>query len=132
MSSGVYFLDGRRTVDAHLPGSIEADELFVDLPGFGRLLGGLGLLVVLAGQVEGDVLLAELRDQECSEEAESIWGQQPGVRSASRGLKTLRGTLTRTYFGWTAVYRRTPSRSKVLCSSTCQMWESQSGDVLRP
>lgn len=46
--------------DIHLSWRVRADKLFVDVPGFGCLFGGFGLLVVLAGQIEGDVLLAEL------------------------------------------------------------------------
>lgn len=64
----------RGVTGSHLSRGVGADELLVNPPGLGRLFGGLGLLVVLTGQVEGDVLLAELGDQEGSEEAEPVWG----------------------------------------------------------
>lgn len=60
-------------VDIYLTRCIGGDELVVNLLGFGGQLGGFGFLEVLASQVEGDVLLTELRDQERSEEAQSIW-----------------------------------------------------------
>lgn len=60
-------------VEIYLTRCIGRDELVVNLLGFGGQLGGFGYLEVLTSQVEGNVLLTELRDQERSEEAQSIW-----------------------------------------------------------
>lgn len=57
-----------------LSGSLRLDEVLVDLLGFvGHLHWVLGLLEVLAGHPELDVLVAELRLQEAAEGSQAIW-----------------------------------------------------------
>lgn len=58
--------------DVYLSWGITADELVEDFLGLGCQFGWFGHPVVLAGQVEGDVFLAELRDEKRSEQAQSI------------------------------------------------------------
>ena len=60
-------------LEPHLFGRVAGDELVVDAPGLGRELGSNpDLPVVLAGHVEGYVLLAELGHQEGREGTQSI------------------------------------------------------------
>lgn len=57
-----------------LSGSLRLDEVLIDLLGLGgHLCRVLGLLEVLAGHPELDVLIAELRLQEATESGQTIY-----------------------------------------------------------
>lgn len=61
----------------YLSRGIRGNEILVDLLGLGAQLGArLGVLVVLAGEVEGDVFLAVLRHQERSENTQPVCTQR--------------------------------------------------------
>lgn len=69
-------------VDVHLSGSLRLDEVFIDLFGFGgHLHGVLGLLEVLAGHPELNILIAELGLQEASESMETVAVVQDPVQT---------------------------------------------------
>lgn len=115
-----------RLWDIYLSWCIRADELFVDLLGFEGHFWWFGGLVVLTSQVEGNVFLTELWDQECSEQAQSVWAQgrkkgeltsrkKPGVTETSAS-----GVMWSTHFDWTAVCQTTPSISKARRHLTCR------------
>lgn len=56
-----------------LPGSLRLDEVFIDLLGLGGHFGRvLGLLEVLAGHPELNVLVTELGLQEATESSQTI------------------------------------------------------------
>lgn len=60
-------------LDSYLSWCVAVNELLVDFLGFGGQFGGrLCVLVVLTGEVEGDVFLAVLGQQERSEGAQPI------------------------------------------------------------
>lgn len=60
-----------------LSGSLRLDEVFVDLLGLGgHLHRVLGLLEILAGHPELDILIAELRLQEAAESTQTIWWRE--------------------------------------------------------
>lgn len=62
-----------------LSGSLRLDEVLVDFLGFGGHLDGiLGLLEVLAGHPELNVLITELRLQEAAEGSQAIWWREDG------------------------------------------------------
>lgn len=64
---------------SYLSGSFAADEFVVDLLGFGGKFGRTpGFPVILAGEVERNVLLAKLGDQEGCEGTQSICGEKKG------------------------------------------------------
>jgi len=61
-------------VFTHFSRCVAADEFVVDLLGFGSQLGGgLGAPVLLTGEVERNVLLAELRHKESCEGTQAIY-----------------------------------------------------------
>lgn len=122
--------------DIYLSRCIAADELVVYLLGFGGQFWGFGFLVVLTRQVKGDVLLAELWDQEGSEQAQSIWKRQERVYIPLSSRNTwndwdifLSGVTWRTYFDWTTACRTTPSMSAARRQSTCRETSTSWGEA---
>lgn len=92
----------KKRLDNDLFWSVGIDKLLVDLPGFGAQLGGrLGVLVVLAGKVEGEVFLAVLGLQEYSEDAQAVCMSEQQRFIQTRTQKPL-WSLSRTLInqGW--------------------------------
>lgn len=115
---------------SYLSRCVGADELVVNLLGFRGQLWRFSSLVVLTSQVEGDVLLAELRHQERSEQAESVWKKKEERVNILSKLKVTMATflwdvIWRTYFDLTTVCQTTPSMSVVRLHSACRQKQNQ-------
>ncbi len=118
----------------YLSWCIRADELFVNFLSFGGQFWWFSCLVVLTSQIESNVFLTELWNQECSEEAQSIWRQErdrergeltSGSQNKTCGLieAFASGVMLRAYFDWTTVCQMTPSISKAHQHLNCRKIE---------